>query len=306
MRHYFIYILALTACLTIAGCSDDDELTPSYADQNRFLATDSATNPVSAMRNEFYRETGSYLLFNDTLRHEAIGTDAEGNTLYANELLDVSYVMASNAQRTAFKYQYLTQISDMKQGISFLEDYILPHLGPKLRPFSWLLVSHITRYTVTDGVYTYDAEPQCAVGNRTTALALDVLNGADEETKKSTAESILVDLLSNKVAQQPAKALNAFTQYSAAYYGHNVADPHFDDEGNMKDMNNAGFIDGAYSWGYLFWGQYPAQNDDIASYVNLVLTQTEQEVSTQYADYPTIITKYQAMKQLLTDLGYVY
>lgn len=23
MRHYFIYILALTACLTIAGCSDD-------------------------------------------------------------------------------------------------------------------------------------------------------------------------------------------------------------------------------------------------------------------------------------------
>jgi len=80
MRHYFIYILALTACLTIAGCSDDDELTPSYADQNRFLATDSATNPVSAMRNEFYRETGSYLLFNDTLRHEAIGTDAEGNT----------------------------------------------------------------------------------------------------------------------------------------------------------------------------------------------------------------------------------
>ena len=85
MRHYFIYILALTACLTIAGCSDDDELTPSYADQNRFFATDSATNPVSAMRNEFYRETGSYLLFNDTLRHEAIGTDAEGNTLYANE-----------------------------------------------------------------------------------------------------------------------------------------------------------------------------------------------------------------------------
>lgn len=74
----------------------------------------------------------------------------------------------------------------------------------------------------------------------------------------------------------------------------------------MKDMNNAGFIDGAYSWGYLFWGQYPAQNDDIASYVNLALTQTEQEVSTQYADYPTIITKYQAMKQLLTDLGYVY
>ena len=214
--------------------------------------------------------------------------------------------MASNAQRTAFKYQYLTQISDMKDGISFLEDYILPHLGPKLRPFSWLLVGHITRYTVTDGVYTYDAEPQCAVGNRTTALALDVLNGADEEKKKSTAESILVDLLSNKVAQQPAKALNAFTQYSAAYYGHNVADPHFDDDGNMKDMNNAGFIDGAYSWGYLFWGQYPAQNDDIASYVNLALTQTEQEVSTQYADYPTIITKYQAMKQLLTDLGYVY
>ena len=56
--------------------------------------------------------------------------------------------------------------------------------------------------------------------------------GDAEETKKSTAESILVDLLSNKVAQQPAKALNAFTQYSAAYYGHSVADPHFDDEEN--------------------------------------------------------------------------
>lgn len=306
MRHYFFYILALTVCLTIAGCSGDDDLTPSYADQNRFMATDSATNAVSALRNKFYWETGSYLLFNDTLRHEATGTDAAGNTLYTDELLDVSYVMASNAQRTAFKYQYLTLFSDMEQGVTFLKTYILPHLGPKLRPFSWLLVSHITRYTVSDNVYSYDAEPQCVVGNRATALALDVLDGADDKGMQTTAAGILVDLLSTKVAQQPAKALNTFTQYSAAYYGHNVADPHFDDDGNMKDMNNAGFIDGAYSWGYLFWGQYPAQNDDIASYVNLALTQTEQEVSTQYADYPTIITKYQAMKQLLTDLGYVY
>ncbi len=306
MRHYFIYILALTACLTIAGCSDDDELTPSYADQNRFLATDSATNPVSAMRNEFYRKTGSYLLFNDTLRHEAIGTDAEGNTLYTNELLDVSYVMASNAQRTAFKYQYLTQISDMKDGISFLEDYILPHLGPKLRPFSWLLVSHITRYTVSDNVYSYDAEPQCAVGNRATALALDVLDGADDKGMQTTAAGILADLLSTKVAQQPAKALNTFTQYSAAYYNHDVAEPHYDDDANMQDMYNAGFINGYYSWGFLFYGHYPTQSDDIASFVKLALTKTEQEVSTQYTNYPTIITKYQAMRQLLTDLGYVY
>lgn len=78
MRHYFIYILALTACLTIAGCSNDDGLAPSYADKNRFMATDSATNAVSALRNKFYWETGSYLLFNDTLRHETIGTDAAG------------------------------------------------------------------------------------------------------------------------------------------------------------------------------------------------------------------------------------
>ena len=306
MRHYFIYILALTACLTIAGCSDDDGLAPSYADKNRFMATDSATNAVSALRNKFYWETGSYLLFNDTLRHEAIGTDAAGIPLYANELLDVSYVMASNAQQTAFKYQYLTLFSDMEQGVTFLKTYILPHLGPKLRPFSWLLVSHITRYTVSDNVYSYDAEPQCAVGNRATALALDVLDGADDKGMQTTAAGILVDLLSTKVAQQPAKALNTFTQYSAAYYNHDVAEPHYDDDANMQDMYNAGFIDGYYSWGFLFYGHYPTQSDDIASFVNLALTKTEQEVSTQYTNYPTIITKYQAMRQLLTDLGYVY
>ena len=306
MRHYFTYILALTACLTIAGCSGDDDLTPSYADQNRFLATDSATNAVSALRNKFYWETGSYLLFNDTLRHEATGTDAAGNTLYTDELLDVSYVMASNAQQTAFKYQYLTQLSDMEKGVNFLYTYILPHLGSKLRPFSWLLVNHITRYTVSDNVYSYDAEPQCAVGNRATVLALDVLDGADDETMKTTASTILVDLLSTKMAQQPAKALNAFTQYSAAYYNHYVAEPHYDDDANMQDMYNAGFIDVYYSWGFRFYGHYPTQSDDIASFVKLALTKTEQEVSTQYTNYPTIITKYQAMRQLLTDLGYVY
>lgn len=306
MKKYLFPLVAVTLCTLVAACGGEDDLEPTYADDNRFVAADSLTNPVSALRSEFYRETGSYLLFNDTLRHDSIGIDANGHTVYATELLDVSYNMTSNGTETAFKYDYLTRLSDMQRGVDFLKGYVLPHLGTKLKPFSWLLVNHITRYTVTDGVYAYDAEPQFAVGPRATALAIEGLQDMDADSQKDYAATVLVDLMGSRMAALSAATLSPFTQYANGLYEKNVDNPHYDNEGNLEDMHQAGFLDGYYTWGFLIWGKYPAQSDDIVAFVKLVLTQSAEEVSETYADYPTIISKYNAMRALLVSLGYVF
>lgn len=306
MKKYLFPLVAAALTGLMAACGGEDDLDPTHADINRFVAVDSLTNPVSALRSEFYRETGSYLLFNDTLRHDSIGLDANGHTVYATELLDVSYNMTANGTETAFKYDYLTDLSDMQRGVDFLKDYVLPHLGTKLRPFSWLLVNHMTRYTVTDNVYTYDAEPQFAVGTRATALAIEGLRDMDADGMKDYAATVLVDLMGSKVAALSTATLSPFTQYANGLYEKNVDSPHYDDEGNLEDMHQAGFLDGYYAWGFLMWGQYPKQSDDIAAFVKLVLTQSADEVSKTYADYPTIISKYNAMRSLLVSLGYAF
>ena len=94
MKKKYIYILSLLAgiILSISSCSKEADPTFDFTDpRDGFAPADDATDEISVLRRNFYNETGSFLLFNDTLRHDYIGKDLNGEDRYFTELLDIKY-----------------------------------------------------------------------------------------------------------------------------------------------------------------------------------------------------------------------
>lgn len=291
--------------LSFSSCSKEDSLEPTGAEKNYFAPDENATDEESVLRRDFYQKNNCYLLFNDTLRHEELGANTDGVMQYFTETLDIAYVMSSSTQY-AYQYDYITSIDDKRNAVSFVENYLLNHLSVKLKPFSWLLVNHITGYSVSEGVYTYQNEPLSVVGERATAVALEDISDMEEEDKIDLANSILTSLISNKITTQPASVLNSFTKYcSSLYGGYSPTSPSTEEE-NMTLMNEAGFVTAHYWDIYLIYGTYPSQAEDLSSFAKLVMTQSESEVNETYADYPIILEKYRVMKAIITNLGFVF
>lgn len=258
------------------------------------------------LRRDFYKKNNCYVLFNDTLRHEAIGVDANGVMQYMTELVDVPYVMTSVTE-SVNKYQYIQAMTDKRNAISFLENYLLPHLSNKLRPFCWLLVNRIDRYTMEDGALKYIEESRYAVGNRATSVAVGQISTMTDVDKAAFSQTVLSGIMVNKISLQTSSTLASFTKYSSSLYNGHTTDAVSTEEENILAMNKAGFVTQHY-WGglYLILIAYPDQTEDVSSFVKLVLTKSDTEVNELYADYPIILQKYAVMKSIIQQMGYIF
>lgn len=295
MKHYKILIGLTLLVMAVTSCSKEDELSPSGKDTNSFEVAADDNSAEARLRRNFYNSYGSYLLFNDTLS--------------TGEKLELEYVMTSSDHTVAYSYSYLQSFEDKEVATRFVEQKILPHLGKKLRPFSFLLVGTISKWKY-DG-YTYsnpddgNTAPTSVVGQRGTAIAMDNVLSLDEAGQKEYAASLLSDILANAIAGQTGETMDAFYAYSKNYYeGYMEISPTDSDE-NMQYMNKAGFIVPHYAYGFEFIGAYPSKAEDVKGFVKLVLNSSADDVENQYGAYPDIIAKYRLIAHLLNDLGYV-
>lgn len=290
-----IYLFAILL-LGLASCSSEDSLQPSNADTDPFTVSDDATDAESVLRRNFFNTNGSYLLFNDTLK--------------TGELLDLGYVMTASTYTTVYTYDYLTTIEEKQQAVDFVDTYIVPHLGTKLQPFSYLLVNNIHCWEKSGATYSEpwssDPNPTSVVGKRGTAIAMSALEGADEETITSYAENVMQSILINNISNQTSDTYTQFLSYNRNNYNNwdHMTDGMDDDE-NWEWLHNAGYICAYESYGATFTGVTPTQDADVAAYVALALNSTSDEVQQQYGAYPIILAKYQLMVQLIDELGYV-
>lgn len=301
-------ILCSSIALLLFACDKEDALTPSNAKENYYAADSDATDPVSVLRQEFFKRDSSYLLFNDTLRHNLLGKDGNGNNVYFTETVDIGYTMTSNTMPEKYTYKYIDSFDDKKAAVTFLESNILPHLSTKLRPFSWLLVKDISEYVTDDygASYTYQGDDSYAVGDRCTAIAMSGLSNLDNEGLHEFAQSLLSGILVNKINKQSSSLLDQFTKYCSpiyeTYYSGTMPTT---DSDNMVLMEQSGFIVPYYFYIYMLYGYFPSKSDDISSYVKLVVNNTENEVKSIYGNYPIVMSKYYIMKSILLNLGYV-
>ncbi|BCS86005.1 hypothetical protein prwr041_18980 [Prevotella herbatica] len=291
--------------LSLFSCGDkEDNITPEVPEKNYFAADINANDEESLLRKEFYKTNGCYLLFNDTLRHDSIGVKPNGETIYQTETVDVPYIMSSQAY-FAYKYTYIKDIEKKRAAANFIEKNILPHLSAQLRPYSWLLVNSITKYAINDNSYSYDSEQGSVVGNRATAIGIQDIFDMDESDTQQFAKDLSATIVADKVSSQEASILEPFTKFCDNLYETSSETTPWDDESNLKLMQESGFIGPHYLSGFILYSYYPNKVEDIKDFAKLVVEKDDQYVKDTYNN-EIILEKYMVMKKIILSLGYKF
>ena len=296
----FYYTLLILVSVIAASCSEDD-VTPQLKDTTlAFLPAADDNSEEAQMRRDFYQTYGSFLLFNDTLQHEALGKDVNGDMRYFTEVLDLNYqVGMSNNSNEKFKFSVMKDMGAKRVAVQYVKDYLLVHLTGKLKPYSWLLVDKIQRDFI--GAVS---SPYAATGQRAIALACNVLPRLSDEQKEQYTAQVMTTIIA-KLANDNAAAFEDFLQVSAAYYDGSFTAPTSNAE-NTEMLNKAGFIvRGTNQFKNEANGLYPSQEQDIKAFARLIVVNTAEALQTKYADYPLVLEKCVIMRETLKSLGYV-
>lgn len=296
----FYYIFLILVSVMAVSCSEDG-VTPHLKDTTlAFLPTADDNSEEAQMRRDFYQTYGSFLLFNDTLQHEALGKDVNGDMHYFTEVLDLNYqVGMSTSSNEKFKLIPMTDMENKRAAVQYIKDYLLVHLTGKLKPYSWLLVDKIQRDFLGSV-----SSPYAATGQRAIALACNVLPRLTDDQKQQYTAQVMTTIIA-KLANDNAAAFEDFVQVSAAYYDGSFTAPSSNAE-NTEMLNKAGFIvRGTNEFKYEANGLYPSQEQDIKSYARLIVVNTAEALQTKYADYPLVLEKCGIMRKTLKSLGYV-
>lgn len=293
------YTLLILVSVIAASCSEDD-VTPQLKDTTLAFLPDADDNSEEAqMRRDFYQTYGSFLLFNDTLQHEALGKDVNGDMHYFTEVLDLNYqVGMSTESNEKFQYTLLTDMERKSSAVQYIKDYLLVHLTGKLKPYSWLLVDKIKREYLD--VYT---SPYAATGQRGVVVACNLLPQLTDAQKVQYAAQVMNTLIA-KLANDNASSFSEFLQVSMAYYDSRFTAPKTNAE-NTALLNEKGFICRGKTYLGEENGLCPSQELDIKAYARLVVANSAETLQSKYADYPLVLEKIDLMRETLKSLGYV-
>ena len=292
---YSIFYLSLfMMCAT--SCGKEDSLVPNETQKNYFIISPDATDPVSVLRREFRERNEVHLLFNDTLCHEQQGTNTEGIPIWYTEILDLSYSLTSGGDELYL--DYLTGQSEMKEGIHFIETYMIPRLASPLRPYSILLVNQLSEnyYGTIRAIDYY-------LGYRCLALSVGNIAEMNEQEKRDFFSPIFGEIISKKINNVPAAVMEKFYTFSKEFYGKTYAAA-----GVPEDENYVYDYDKVYSRGLLraYYNLFISADYDLSDYIEALFNTSEEEFKNKYAAYPIIGEKYDVLKQIISDLGFIF
>lgn len=285
--------------LTAASCGNDDKDNLKLGFKNpsdSFRPADGDTTRTAQLRRDFYNETGIYLLFTDTLQHEYVGNDINGDPQYFTEKLDITYnVGQTHSNEASYTYVYIDKYDDRQKIADFARDYLLNHITGRLRPYS-IFCSRIITGVNNRGT---TIRPVALTNQRCIVIAGSYLlsrNRTDAE-KKNYAQSLINSIIS-QLAQNSINEFSSFFNYSSRYYGASYGQLGID--GTEEELKAYGFV------GTPALSNCPSQSDDLGLYASMAVRYTTEEIESKYADYPIIINKFKALRQILCDLGYVF
>ncbi len=297
MKNYKLLILFFAIALTMGSCSKEDTPTPQFhSPAPFFMPADTATDATSQMRREFFKSTGSYLLFNDTIQHVYLGTDINGDAVYSSETLDLNYSIGSTLSTNTYTYTYITDYETQKAMTDYVKEYVLYHFTGKVKPFMYFICKTMSIKYVNGS----HSSPYASSGQRGVAIATNYLlqrNRTDSQ-KKAYAERIINAMIGN-LANNFSESFSDFYAYSSAYY--NVSWSAYGSD-RTSTLAKMGFI----GVGTTLSIYTPSQEDDLSQYSLATLQYTQEEWEKRYEDYPLVISKFKSVKRILTELGFVY
>lgn len=296
-----LYLLALlVACAVFQACSGDDNEAASLHDPNDFFEPDSgATDEESLMRRQFRERHGAYLLFNDTLQRKFYGTDLNGDSIYWYELLSVDYTVGQVAYASDhYTYLLLSSTDDKRNAVSFLEDYILNHIGGKLMPYSWFLCRQIN-YNNGSAV----SHPYSVAGQRAVVVSCGMLARLRTEAQKQQYVSRIMSAILGQLLANRQDEFASFFAVSEGYYGLNFNAAN--DNVARNYVRNRGFLDQRKNT----FGSYyvtPSQTEDLGNFSNYALNYSDEYMEAAFKDYPLVLRKWRIFKETMISLGYTF
>lgn len=211
MKRILHHIVLCTLFISAIACSSENDLTPSGSREDYFTIPADATDEVSLLRKAFFEQHNVHVLFNDTLRSEQKGTNSDGTPRYYTETIDLNWNMVTHTSED-YRWEYLNE-EDYRTAMNFCSEYLLPHLGKTLRPYSILLLKDL--YSVNSSGRRTDL---AFVSNfRCLAINVGSIIGADEDVKKNTYIAICQSIVIEKLKDMD-DALAEFEAVSEEYY----------------------------------------------------------------------------------------
>ena len=280
----------------LASCASDEDNTPSLADRNVFIPADDDQSPTAQLRRSFFQQTGSYLLFTDTLLTVENGRAIDGTLVSKTELLDVmGYSLPGDAASDyEYEYIYITDADARREAARLVADYLVPRMGRAL-PYAYMLVNGITYEDYNGRLVTINK----LLGLRAYVISMD--NGAAQANPDNYFRQMVGDMVKDQIGRLSTVDMQSFYQFSNDYYMQYKEDfglkPTRLDE---KDVWKYGFFTDIYG------EHFPYQDDDLKAWLNAVLTYSREQFETSYGSVPVMLNKYDALRSIIeNDLGFI-
>ena len=289
---YIYYLLILCAASSLWACSEDD-LTP-IGSINNFLPDPEATDEESVLRREFFEENGFYILFNDTLSFECLGVDSEGDPYYSIETVDPGWGLTGYDSFTEYQFAYCQSIDEKRERAEFISELVVEMEENNLtKPYSVLVVDTITtiRESYGDLIIThldFLSSLRCFI------VALPEIQNTDEEKSM-----LIANMAGSGIALKYEGNLQPFYDLAIDdYWGSTMYDTYYNYESSIEEYYEIGFLVPAGDDNY-----YCSQAEDVAAYIHLLMTMTEEEVYETFARYDIVLQKYEIMKEVTALAG---
>lgn len=293
--------LPLLALLLLAfpACSSEDDLTPSYADENYYAPADADNSPTAQLQRAFYNDVHSYLLFSDTLH-----TASNGET----EILDMNFnYIASSTSSYRFTYKYLTDYDARKAATDLLRTKLTSRLGTAV-PYSFLLVDSISWWEKDDEGHwvlieedSYNGtapHPSLVMNDRCYAISM---NGGEAFDDDEYFTDIFATILKNIIARLSDDDMAPFYAYSSKYY-----DAYEGDYGLSTDEWDGDPDSVMWQYGFFSdtYGDYfPYQKDDLKKWETAIVDYTLADFEAEFGSSATMMNKFRTLRSILKSKG---
>lgn len=287
-RMAYNLLLALFAiCISgvcVACGGEEDDTTPSYADVNGFAPADDDNSPTAQLRRDFYNQTGSYLLFKDTL----ITRTSDGRS----ELLDITYFIMGSIDWQSdydYTYEYIEDIEQQRKAAEYVQKYLISRLG-KNTPYSFFLVNDL-HYDYYGRLRQRDK----VLGLRSYVISMG--GGEAYEDPETYFGDMIVDIVKNSISRVPEEVMNQFYAFSKDYYGNDVEGSLTDQE--VWDLGMFYYIEDDW-WGNYFY----YESTDLSLWLEAVLTMSPSEFEAEYGSSSVMMEKYTLLREIILNQGF--
>jgi hypothetical protein len=287
-RMAYNLLLALFAiCISgvcVACGGEEDDTTPSYADVNGFAPAENDNSPTAQLRRDFYEQTGSYLLFKDTL----ITQTSNGRS----ELLDITYFIMGSIDWQYdydYTYDYIDDIDQQRKAAEYVQKYLVRRMG-KNTPYSFFLVNDLH----------YDYYGQLRQIDKVLGLRSYVISmggGEAYEDPETYFGDMIVDIVKNSISRVPEEVMNQFYAFSKDYYGNDVEGSLTDQE--VWDLGMFYYIEDDW-WGNSFY----YESTDLSLWLESVLTMSPSEFEAEYGSSSVMMEKYTLLREIILNQGF--